>query len=136
MPKAAAIFTSHSSSGVPQGGYDSLDRLRQYQRGTLDGTGGFAGNGGGSIATPVTLSGADKQRTYDLDSLGNWRRTSFTPEGETDPTLEVRQHNGLNEIASDQDRIERQDALQLRRRAGASNGNLANDGTRSYDWER
>ena len=34
-------------SKVPQGGYDSLDRLLQYQRGTLDSTGGSGGNGGG-----------------------------------------------------------------------------------------
>ena len=38
------------SNGLPTGGYDSLDRLLQYQRGTLASTGGSGGNGGGSIA--------------------------------------------------------------------------------------
>jgi YD repeat-containing protein len=82
---------------VPQGGYDSLNRLLQYQRGTLDSSGGSGGNGGGDVTTPITLPGTDSARSYLLDGLGNWRNTTFTPVGGSAQT-EVRQHNGLNQI--------------------------------------
>ena len=82
---------------VPQGGYDSLDRLLQYQRGTLSSSGGFNNAGGGSIASAITLPNTDTQRSYLLDGLGNWRNTAFTPVGGSAET-EVRQHNGLNQI--------------------------------------
>ena len=39
-------------------GLDSLDRLLQYQRGTLQ----EAGNGGATVATPITLSATDSDR--------------------------------------------------------------------------
>jgi len=42
---------------TPLGGYDSLDRLRQYQRGVLSSTGGQGNAGGGSITTPISLPG-------------------------------------------------------------------------------
>jgi hypothetical protein len=56
--------------------YDSMDRLLQYQRGIL-------ASGGASVTTPITLPGTDNDRTYDLDGLGNWKNTVYTPEGET-----------------------------------------------------
>jgi RHS repeat-associated protein len=121
------------SNGVPTGGYDSLNRLRQYQRGTLTSNDGFEGNGGGSISAPITLPNTDMQRTYDLDSLGNWRRSMFTPEGGSQQT-EIRQHNGLNEITRIQNGAS-QTNLSYDGLPGASNGNLANDGTRSYKWD-
>jgi RHS repeat-associated protein len=121
------------SNGSPTGGYDSINRLRQYQRGTLTSNDGFEGNGGGSISTPITLPNTDMQRTYDLDSLGNWRRTVFTPEGGS-PETEIRQHNGLNEITRIQNGTS-QTNLTYDGAPGHSNGNLANDGTRSYQWD-
>ena len=89
------LYEPFDSNGLPTGGYDSLDRLLQYQRGTLASTGGSGGAGGGSIATGgvITLPGTDIQRTYNLDGLGNWRNTTFTPVGGSSQT-EVRQHNG------------------------------------------
>ncbi len=71
---------------TPLGGYDSLDRLRQYQRGVLSSTGGQGNAGGGWVTTPISLPGTDESRTYDLDGLGNWHHTVFTPVGgsETD----------------------------------------------------
>jgi RHS repeat-associated protein len=95
----ASLYEPFDSNGLPTGGYDSLDRLLQYQRGTLSSTGGDGGNGGGSIPTgePITLPGTDTVRTFDLDPLGNWKNTAFTPVGGSAQT-EVRQHNGLNEI--------------------------------------
>ena len=117
------------SNGAPTGGYDSIDRLRQYQRGILSTTGGPSSSGGGSITTPISLPGTDEFRTYDLDGLGNWRRTSFEPVGD-DEQLEIRQHNGLNQITRIDDTPFEYDGV-----PGASNGNLANDGVRSYEWD-
>ncbi|HEX4053706.1 MAG TPA: RHS repeat-associated core domain-containing protein, partial [Tepidisphaeraceae bacterium] len=121
------------SNGSPTGGHDSLNRLRQYQRGVLTSDDGFAGNGGGNVATPIALPNTDTRRTYDLDSLGNWRRTAFTPEGGSSET-EVRQHNGLNEITRIQNASTEINLL-YDGIPGASNGNLANDGTREFFWD-
>ncbi len=107
--------------------------MRQYQRGVLSPTGGFGNNGGGSITTPISLPNTDLSRTYDLDSLGNWRRTAFTPEGGS-PETEIRQHNGLNEITRIQNGGS-QTNLTYDGAPGHSNGNLANDGTRTYQWD-
>ena len=100
--------------GGNTGGVDSLNRLLQYQRGTLAG-------GGGSVTTPITLPGTDSFRGYELDHLGNWKRTTYTAtppahESSSSSSLtssssssssssafhledtEVRQHNALNQI--------------------------------------
>jgi RHS repeat-associated protein len=140
------------SNGSPTGGYDSLSRLRQYKRGVLASDDGFGGNGGGSVATAIALPGTDTMRTYDLDSLGNWRRTNFTlvsaPET-TQTVQEVRQHNGLNEITRIQDTNSATGTSQLDfaydhgnnasntdpNIAARGNGNLVNDGTRYYIWD-
>jgi hypothetical protein len=63
----------------------------------LSSTGGHNNLGGGGIDTPISLPNTDQSRTYDLDGLGNWRRTVFEPVGGTQ-TTEVRQHNALNQI--------------------------------------
>ncbi len=84
--------------GVAQGGYDSLDRLLQYQRGTLAAPTGLNPGGGSIISSgSITVPNTDTQKTYLLDGLGNWRQTGFTPVGGSAET-EVRQHNGLNQI--------------------------------------
>jgi hypothetical protein len=79
----ASLYEPFDSNGLPTGGYDSLERLLQYQRGTLASTGGDGGNGGGSIPSgeAITLPGTDTVRTFDLDPLGNWKNTAFTPVG-------------------------------------------------------
>lgn len=41
----------------PLGGYDSLDRLRQYPRGTL-------ASGGGAVSTPISLPNTDELRQF------------------------------------------------------------------------
>ncbi len=105
----------------------------RYQRGVLATTGGFGNNGGGSVTTPIGLPNTDTQRSYDLDGLGNWRRTVFTPEGGAQET-EVRQHNGLNEINRIQNGAS-QTNLSYDGAPGQSNGNLKNDGVRSYAWD-
>ena len=128
------LYEPFDANQVPQGGYDSIDRLRQYQRGNLASTGGFNNAGGGSIATPIALPGTDNSRTYDLDGVGNWRRTVFTPEASPASQTEVRQHNGLNQITRVQNGAS-QTNLSYDGTSGNSNGNLENDGTRTYTWD-
>ncbi len=119
---------------VPKGGYDSLDRLLQYQRGTLASTGGFNDAGGGSITTAIGVPNTDTQRTYDLDGLGNWRNTTFTPQTSGTPTLqtEVRQHNGLNQITRLQNPLASDPLINP---TYDTNGNLTYDGTRTNTWD-
>jgi len=121
------------SSGVPQGGYDSIDRMRQYQRGTLSSTGGPGGDGGGSVTTPINLSKTDESRTYDLDGLGNWKDTVFTPVGGSQ-TTQVRDHNKVNQITETDDGSSEMD-FTYDGTTGASNGNLKDDGVRTYEWD-
>ena len=111
-----------SASALADAGYDSIDRLRQYQRGTL-------ATDGATIASPISLPNTNESRTYDLDGLGNWRRTTFTPVGGSE-TKEVRQHNALNQITS----IKEGSGPKVPFTYNA-NGNLTNDGTRSYEWD-
>jgi RHS repeat-associated protein len=112
------------NNGTPQGGYDSLDRLRQYQRGVLSTNSGHNNLGGGGIDTPISLPNTDQSRTYDLDGLGNWRRTVFQPVNGSE-TAEVRQHNALNQIT-------RRDSTPF---SYDLNGNLLDDGIRLYTWD-
>ena len=133
------LYEPFDSNGLPTGGYDSLDRLLQYQRGTLASTGGSGGNGGGSIAlsgsTPlyIAVPNTDWTRAYELDGLGNWRRTTFTPQTTGTPVLqtEVRQHNGLNQIT----RRSNPSATLLVNPTYDKNGNLTFDGTLTYTWD-
>jgi RHS repeat-associated protein len=129
----ASLYEPFDSNGLPTGGYDSLDPLLQYQRGTLSSTGGDGGNGGGSIPTgePITLPGTDAVRTFDLDPLGNWKNTAFTPVGGSAQT-EVRQHNGLNEIT----RISNPPTTATPVVPTYDlNGNLLTDGLRKLQWD-
>jgi RHS repeat-associated protein len=129
------LYEPYDSSQIPQGGYDSLDRLLQYQRGTLSATGGDGGSGSGSIATgeAITLSNTDSQRSYLLDGLGNWRNTVFTPATTGTPAqqAETRQHNGLNEIT----RRSNSSISELINPTYDLNGNLTFDGTLNYQWD-
>jgi RHS repeat-associated protein len=76
------LYQPFNSDGSFAVGYDSANRLRQYQRGVLSSaTIPYRVNAGASIATPTTLPGADQVRTYGLDGLGNWKNTNFTEVG-------------------------------------------------------
>jgi YD repeat-containing protein len=101
---------------------------------------------GASITTPTTFPGANQIRTYGLDGLGNWKNGSFGTI--SDPTVEVRQHNYVNEITSVKDTVggtptttgftydhgnnaaSADPNVQLQ-----GNGNLINDGVRIYQWD-
>jgi len=71
--------------------YDSMNRLLDYQRGVL-------ATGGGSVSTPIALPNTDQSRNYNLDALGNWTSSVYTPEGATSAITDQRNHNKLNEI--------------------------------------
>jgi RHS repeat-associated protein len=81
----------------PAPGYDSVNRLLQYQRGTLNGTGGYQNNGGGSVSSAIGLPNTDQSRTYSLDGLGNWKKSVYTAEGGTS-AADVRNNNYVNQI--------------------------------------
>ena len=130
----SSLYEPFDSDNRPEGGYDSLDRLRQYQRGDLASTGGSGNAGGGSVSTAITLPSTDESRTYNLDGLGNWKQTVFDPVGASEST-QVRQHNSLNEITSTKDDSDPKVEFDYDGAPGASNGNLANDGVRRYEWD-
>ena len=48
-------------------------------------------------APPITLLNSDSSRNYDLDALGNWSDSTFTPVGGSS-TVDQRNHNKLNQI--------------------------------------
>jgi RHS repeat-associated protein len=112
--------------------YDSPDRLLQYQRGVL-------ATGGASITTPISLPNTDSQRTYALDGLGNWNNTAYTPV-DGSPTTEYRQHNYLNQITRygttpvtydhGNNAASTDPNVQPR-----GNGNIADDGLRTYEYD-
>ena len=115
---------------------DSLDRLREYQRGTLQQD---SQTGAVSVATPISLPGTDQQRAYDLDGLGNWRRTAHTPVGGSQAT-EVRRHNSVNQltrygttpVAYDHGNNAADPDPDVARRGS---GNVTDDGVRLYKYD-
>jgi len=118
----------------PTLGYDSVNRLLQYQRGTLSSTGGYQSNGGGSVATAITLPNTDQSRNYTLDGLGNWRATGFTPVGGS-ATTDQRNHNYVNEITQRTLTGSSPVVFQYDGATGANNGNLKDDGTLIYSYD-
>ena len=110
---------------------DSLNRLREYQRGQLS----EDAQGNVAVSSPITLPGTDTQRTYDLDTLGNWKNTVYTPVGGSE-TTEVRQHNYVNQTTTFADTAVAYDHGDNTGDAAAQGkGNIADDGTRLYAWD-
>jgi RHS repeat-associated protein len=107
--------------------YDSMNHLLDYQRGVL-------ASGGGSVTTPITLPNTDSQRNYNLDALGNWTSSVYTPESGSQIT-DQRNHNKLNEIIQRTVGTSPAVTFQYDGASGASNGNLANDGTLTYSYD-
>jgi RHS repeat-associated protein len=118
----------------PAPGYDSVNRLLQYQRGTLNSTGGYQNSGGGSVATAITLPGTDSQESWNLDGLGNWRSLTTMPVGGSQTTNQ-RNHNYINEITQSLTNNQSSVTFLYDGAAGASNGNLKNDGTLIYAYD-
>ncbi len=119
---------SASPANVPLGGYDSLNRLRQYQRGQLSSTTGLNDKGGGAVTTPISLPGTDSFRDYVLDGLGNWQRTNYTHVS-GGAGFQRRQHNPLNEIT----RIDFGGSVS--NYTYDANGNLLSDGSEHYTYD-
>ncbi|QNN23312.1 hypothetical protein HED60_13850 [Planctomycetales bacterium ZRK34] len=128
------LYQPFDSDGAVEGGYDSIDRLRQYQRGVLSSTGGSGGQGGGFVSTAITLPNTDCLRDYDLDGLGNWHTTDYMPIGGS-TTTDLRQHNKLNEITTRKIGAAAKVTFEYDGVTGSSNGNLADDGVRLYAWD-
>jgi RHS repeat-associated protein len=112
--------------------YDSMNRLLDYQRGTL-------ASGGGSISTPTTLPSVDQERAYNLDGLGNWSTTTFTPVGGISQT-ETRTHNKLNEVREygvlpASTSVLYDHGNNTTPHAGRGNGNIVDEGVRQYAYD-
>jgi YD repeat-containing protein len=131
------LYQPFNTDGSLAVGYDSANRLRQYQRGTLSSAIiPYRVPAGASVATPITLPDADQVRTYGLDGLGNWKTTNFTEVGSgggTTSTAEVRQHNYVNEITSVQDTTGGTPTTNAF--TYLKNGLLSNDGARAYQYD-
>ena len=105
---------------------DAANRLLAFQRGKL-----VEPEDGALLPTAIeqdkdlTLPGADRDRTYDLDLMGNWKSTTFTPIDEEGQVQETQtqdrgKHGPLNQIPGlNHD----------------PNGNLLDDGTRTYKYD-
>jgi len=131
------LYQPVSSAGAvasPMPGYDSVNRLLQYQRGALSSTGGYENAGGGSVTTAITLPNTDQSRNYKLDGLGNWKTSTYTPVGGS-ATTDQRNHNYVNEITQRTLTGSSPVVFQYDGSPGASNGNLANDGTLIYSYD-
>ncbi len=118
----------------PTPGYDSINRLLQYRRGTLNSAGGYRLAGGGGVTTAITLPNTDQSRNYKLDGLGNWRATGFMPVGGSQ-TIDQRNHNYVNEITQQTVTGSSPVVFQYDGTNGSSNGNLTNDGTLIYSYD-
>ncbi len=108
--------------------YDSMNRLLDYQRGVL-------ASGGGSITTPIALPNTDQSRNYNLDALGNWTSSVYTPEGTGSAITDQRNHNKLNQITLRSVGGTTPTYFSYDGASGASNGNLTNDGTFYYQYD-
>ncbi len=91
-------------------------------------------SGGGSIATPITLPNTDQSRNYNLDGLGNWKTSVYTPVGGS-ATTDQRNHNYVNEITQRAITGSSPVVFQYDGATRASNGNLKNDGTLIYSYD-
>jgi RHS repeat-associated protein len=112
--------------------YDSMDRLLDYQRGTLV-------SGGGSVSTAISLPAANTVRAYNLDGLGNWSTTTATPVGGSSAT-ENRTHNKLNEVTAfgvspSSTAVLYDHGNNVSPNAGRGNGNITDDGVRLYAYD-
>jgi YD repeat-containing protein len=81
-------------------GYDSANRLLQFERGIIH-------NDGMSIDTHLALAKVDSRRSYNLDATGNWVDNGFSgsvpavqDHHDCHPDQQSRTTNNLNQIAS------------------------------------
>src|SRR5882724_2651405 len=105
-----------------------MNRLLEYQRGIL-------ATDGGSITTPIALPGTNQEQDYNLDGLGNWSSTTYTPEGGSS-TTQTRVHNKLNEVKQYASTPVHYDhGNNTAPHGGRGNGNIVDDGIRSYTYD-
>jgi YD repeat-containing protein len=70
-------------------GYDKLDRLTEFQRGTM--------TDANSDGAPDTVSTSSRSQNWTLDPLGNWKQLNGSTGGSPDAT-QTRAHNSQNAI--------------------------------------
>jgi RHS repeat-associated protein len=80
----SSAFSELYHANGSSNGYDGLDRLNSFSRGTLSDS--------NSDGVPDTVSTSSRSQSWNLDALGNW--SSVT----TDGTTENRTHNAANEV--------------------------------------
>jgi RHS repeat-associated protein len=112
--------------------YDSMNRLLDYERGTL-------ASGGGSIGAPIGLPGTNQEQAYNLDGLGNWSTTTITPEGGSS-AVQSRTHNKLNEVTAygvspASTPVLYDHGNNSGPTASRGNGNIVDDGVRTYAYD-
>ena len=120
-------FLYGGGSGIS--GYDSSDRLLQFQRGLLHA-------GGTGIAQTLSTPNLDSMRQYNLDLLGNWVNSESVAavtiaQACEMPQTEERTTNSLNQIATIQDPTD-ESPFTL---SYDLNGNLLDDGILSYEYD-
>ncbi len=96
--------------------------------------GATARNSGGSVTAAIMLPNTDQSRNYNLDGLGNWKTSVYTPAGGS-ATTDQRNHNYVNEITQRTLAGGNPVVFQYDGATGASNGNLKNDGTLIYAYD-
>ncbi len=131
----SSLYQPFTLAGQPDGGYDSINRLLQYQRGILSPTGGYLGDGGGSISTPTNINNTNASRNFNMDGLGNWRQVQTMPANSCSGLTDIRSHNKLNEITQRNTYENIIVPFSYDGAPGASNGNLINDGTLIYKYD-
>ncbi len=105
--------------------HDARDRLREFQRGTLNAE-------GTDVVTPTPSAYLPQSRAWDgLDRRGNWLASTTTIAGQV--TTDPRTANAVNEyLTRDPDGLGPQPPTALTHNA---NGNLTDDGTWSYTYD-
>ena len=107
-PAFSELYQANGSSG----GYDQLNRLTHFKRGTLN-----------SSNDSITGTAA-REQTWNLDALGNWDSITTTVNGGT-PATESRSHNRQNQIT----------AVSSTNLTYDGNGNLVFDGSQRYLYD-
>ena len=131
----SSLYQPFTLAGQPDGGYDSINRMLQYQRGILSPTGGYLGDGGGSVSTPIDILNTNQSEDFDLDTLGNWRGLNVYGAQACSALDYRRSHNRLNQITQQTQNGYYNQNFTYDGFPGASNGNLINDGTRKYSYD-
>ena len=118
--KVISSFSELYHTNGASGGYDALDRLTDFKRGSLSDS--------NSDGVPDTVSTAARAQGWSLDALGNWKQQT------TDSSTATRTHDDRNELTgTGTDTLGFDDDGNTTSDTGASSAT----GTYAYDaWDR